>query len=142
MPPEIEALMIGGWVGEDNQVSWVSFKENNDLPTAEEVLLNWNTPNAWKIDNDRQDRTLTVTRSIRMFVLGIQDSAEQVEMAKKAWGFLNDLEKEGHIDMVLPVAQDFANRKLGRGIDQSLDTLCEPLLKRIGKTDALKYVAK
>lgn len=136
MPPELDAIMIEGWVGEGSAIEWVSFASKADLPAAEDVLLR-----GWKIDTDRQDRTLAVVQSIRMFVLGIDDPDQQIDMAKRAWLWLQEVEKEGLIDMVTPIAQAFANNKLGRGTDPTLDKACEPIMKRIGKTGAVKFAA-
>ena len=141
MPEELEAIMVAGWVGEGPSVDWVTFKADSDLPTAESVLQNWNTPAAWKIDNDRQDRTLAVVRSVRMYVLGTKDKETRIALAKRAWSWLIDVEKEGHIDMAQPVGRDFANNGLGRGVDDELDKICMPLLKRFGKSGALKYTS-
>lgn len=137
MPPELEAIMIEGWMGEAAAIEWVSYCANDDLPSAQKVLTE-----GWEIDNDRQDRTSTVTKSVRMFVLGIGNREEQIEMAIKAWEFLSKLEDNGHIDMVTPVAQAFANNKLGRGVSKELDKAVEPILRRIGKTPALKYLSR
>jgi hypothetical protein len=139
MPEHLEAVMVEGWVGEGPALDWVTFKANDDLPTAEEVLNNYGTSAAWAIDNDRLDRTFTVVRAVRMFVLSIRDPAQQIMMAEKAWRWLTDVEKEGHIDMAGPVAKDFADRNLGRGVDANLDKACEPLLMRVGKTGMFKY---
>ena len=140
-PKELEAIMIAGWVGEGPSIDWVTFEANDDLPSGDRVLRDWTTPQAWPIDNDRQDRTFSVVRSVRMYVLGTKDDAERIELAKRAWGWMGDVEKEGHIDMVQPVAKEFANRGLGRGVNAELDKACEPLLKRFGQTGAVKYAA-
>ncbi len=142
MPAELEDIMVEGWVGEGPSIKWVTFKSKRDIPSAEKVLLDWNTPNAWKIDNDRQDRTLTVAKSVQMFVLGLDKGDEQIKFAKKAWGFLADLMAEGQIDCAQPVGKKLANNGLGRGIDAELDKMVAPVMNRIGKIKgALKYSA-